>query len=110
MSARKQKREQLALAKMSADLQSTRDVFVNRSPSSVGVTLHIVSAATEENAKRDADEDAAVTLDALLELPHDTRRALYNLITGEFCESFNAAPRSEPKYSPPITPSARRRR
>lgn len=58
----------------------------------------------------DPQGEADLALRVLLELPVETRRALYLLVTGEFAEAFNAAPKKEPKYSPPLAPSARRRR
>jgi len=94
-------------------VRGTKIVTVTRAEGSQGVELLICNNGVRGDVvtrRLDADGEAAEVLDALLELPAETRRALYNLITGEFCESFNAAPRPKPRYSPPLTPSARRSR
>ena len=88
-------------------------VFVTRAETSSGVDLHICDNGVRlELPLRAFDPlgDAAKIADALLELPVETRRAFYTLLTQEMFDTFNSAPRPKPKYSPPLAPSARRRR
>lgn len=86
-------------------------VTVTRDPSRPTVELMICDNGVPLGVRKfNPAEDAAKIADVLLDLPVETRRAFYTLLTQEMYEGFNAAPRPEPRYSPPITPSARRRR
>lgn len=89
-------------------------VFVTRAETSRGVDLHICDNGVRlELPLRAFDPvgDAVKIVDALLELPVETRRAFYTLLTQEMYDGFNAAPNNAPvRATPPMAQSARRRR
>lgn len=66
-----------------------------------GAILDVVSGIINEShilgRVFDPQGEAELALEVLLELPVETRRALYLLVTGEFADGFNAAPKKEPE-------------
>lgn len=86
---------------------------VTRAPGSKGATIDIVAlhpddAKTFRPPSLDTEREAAEVLEALFELPAETRRELYRLMV-EAGEGFCAAPRPKAKsHKFPPTPRGHR--
>lgn len=87
-------------------MSAPRHVFITRAEASDGVVLHIVAAPESVlRGSLDHEAEAGAIIDALLELPVETRNAFYLLLTTEHAEGFCAAKRPKAKrHDWPPTP------